>query len=211
VEYLHYVLIILALVALCLYVVRIPGELRLARKPDELAARAREHRRLENQQAVAEQPLPPKYNRIIQRELKHVPTPWGWPGSDVRQGKLRDAHQGNGSSPARQSWIDQLLSEKRTVDDRAYQLRKEASLRALLEDRFGRPAKPGEMDYRKVKPPLLRDPNRPYDQEDNFPGGRTEQIVTKLERQPAGPAPALHRLATRKAGGLKDVRKPWGW
>jgi hypothetical protein len=140
-----------------------------------------------------------------------VPTPWGWPGSDLRQGGLRDSHYGNGSSGSRPSWINQLVSEKRTVDDSAYQLRKQASLRALLEDRFGRPPRPGEMEYRKVKPPLLRDPGRPHDQEDNFPGGRTDQIVAKLAKQPARPAPALHGQATRRVGGLKDVRTPWGW
>jgi hypothetical protein len=102
-------------------------------------------------------------------------------------------------------------SQNGTVDDNEYQRRKQASLRALLEDRFGRPAKPGEIEFRKVKPPLLRDPGRPYDQEDNFPGGRADQIVATLERQPGTRAPALRGPAARKVVGLKDVRTPWGW
>jgi hypothetical protein len=185
-------LIILALVALYLYAVRIPGKRRLARKPADLADLARNRRRLEQEKAAAEEPVPPHYDRIINRELKNVPTPWGWPGSDVRQGGLRASQNG-------------------TVDDNEYQRRKQASLRALLEDRFGRPAKPGEIEFRKVKPPLLRDPGRPYDQEDNFPGGRADQIVATLERQPGRPGPALRGLAARKVVGLKDVRTPWGW
>ena len=190
--YLHYALIILALVALYLYAVRIPGKRRLASKPADLADLVRSHRRVEQQKGAALRPGSPHYDRIINRELKNVPTPWGWPGSDVRQGGLRASQNG-------------------TVDDGEYQRRKQASLRALLEDRFGRPAKPGEIEFRKVKPPLLRDPGRPYDQEDNFPGGRADQIVAKLERQPGTRAPALRGPTARKVVGLKDVRTPWGW
>ena len=157
---------------------------------------------------AAGQPSLPHHQTIIKRELKHVPTPWGWPGSDVRQGGLGDRSGGNGSL---QAWIDHLVSEKRTVDDDLYQSRKDASLRALLEDRYGRPAKPGEVEYRRVKPPLLRDPGRPYDQEDNFPSGRTGQILDGLSRQPGKPSPAQSAPGMRKAGGLKDVKTPWGW
>jgi len=137
-----------------------------------------------------------------------VPTPWGWSGCDVRQGRLRGALNGKGSLRA---GLDHLVSEKRTVDDDEYRSRKEASLRALLEDRYGRPASPTEMEYRRVKPPRLRDPGRPYDQEDNFPSGRTERIVAGLRRQPDKPALAQGERAARKAGGLKDVKTPWGW
>jgi hypothetical protein len=209
VEYLYYSLVILALVSLCLYLVRLPGQARLTRQPIDLADRARKRRLQEKRTAADETPVLPQHERIITRELKIVPTPWGWPGSDIRQGSLRDSQ--NGSSGSLQAWIDHLLSEKRTVDDSEYQLRKDASLRALLEDRFGRPAKPREMEYRKVKPPRLRDPGRPYDQEDNFPSGRTDQIVAQLGRQPGKPAPVQNDLAARKAGGLKDVKTPWGW
>jgi hypothetical protein len=211
VEYLYYLLAILAVVALCLYLVRMPGQLRLTRKPVDLADRGRKHRLQERRRAAhkaAGQPELPHHETVIKRELKHVPTPWGWPGGGVRQGSLRSAKNANGSL---QGWIDQLASEKRTVDDDEYRSRKDASLRALLEDRYGRPARPSEVEYRRVKPPLLRDPGRPYDQEDNFHSGRTGQIVDRLARQPGKTTPAQVRPAARRAGGLKDVKTPWGW
>lgn len=213
-EYLYYFLVILALVALCLYLIRIPGQVRLARKPADLADRARKHRLQEKAKDHSDSQVLPHHRRIIQRELRKVSTPWGWPGSDVRLGGLRGSQ--NGSSGSLRTWIDRLTSEKRTVDDSEYRLRKEASLRALLEDRFGRPAKPGEVAYARVKPPQLRDPSRPYDQEDNFPSGRTDQIVAKLGRQPgkavtAQAGPAQRDLVARRAVGLKDVKTPWGW
>jgi hypothetical protein len=212
VEYLYYLLAILALVAVCLYLVRTPGQLRLTRKPIDLAARGRKHRlrarQKAAQKAAGQPPDLPHRETIIKRELKQVPTPWGWPGSDVSQVSRRDVRNRNGSL---QAWIDHLVSKKRTVDDDDYRSRKDASLRALLEDRYGRPAKPSEVEYRRVKPPRLRDPGRPYDQEDNFPSGRTEQIVAGLDRLPGKPAPAQGGRAARRAGGLKNVKTPWGW
>jgi hypothetical protein len=207
VEYLYYLLTILALVGLCLYLVRIPGQLRLTRKPVDLADRARRHRLQERQQAALRPGLA-HHETIILRELKHVPTPWGWPGSDVRQGGAGDTLNGNGSL---QVWLNHVVSQKRTVDDDEYRSRKDASLRALLEDRYGRPVQPSVMEYRRVRPPLLRDPGRPYDQEDNFPNGRFGQIVDRLARQPGQPAPRQVGSIASKAGGLKDVKTPWGW
>lgn len=205
-EYLNYLLVILALLALCLYLVRIPGHARLTRKPLDLADRARAYRR-KQRQAAEQAPAPPPPQHILRRELKHVPTPWGWPGGELRQGNIGL----NGSQSSLQGWIDHLVSEKRTTDDDEYRLRKDASLRALLEDRFGRPAQPGEIAYRKVKPPQLRDPGRPYDQMDNFPSGRTDRIVAGLHRQPGTPARAQPGLAARRAVQLKDLKTPWGW
>lgn len=202
-EYLYYLLVILTLVALCLFLVRIPGQVRLTRRPADLADRARAHRR--KQEKAAEQtpaPSPPAY--IMRRELKHVPTPWGWPGSEARQA-------GTGSPGSLQTWIDRLVTEKRTVDDDEYRLRKDASVRALLEDRFGRPAQPAEIAYRQVKPPQLRDPSRPYDQMDNFPGGRTDRIVAGLDSQRDKSLRAPRNLTARKAVELKEMKTPWGW
>jgi hypothetical protein len=201
VEYVYYALVILSLVALCLFLLRLPGHARLTRKPAELADRARRRREKQRQKAGQAQPTPPRRPRIIQREIRNVPTPWGWPGSEIRQGGDL-----NGSAGARPGWIGRLVSEKRTVDDQAYQLRKDASLRALLEDRFGRPVQPAEMTYHKVRPPRLRDPGLPYDQQDNFPGGRTERIVAGLTRQPGQPGSAVS-----KTGPLENLKKPWGW
>lgn len=205
-EYLYYLLVILALVALCLYLVRIPGHARLTRKPADLADRARAYRRRE-QKAAERAPAPHLPAHVLRRELKHVLTPWGWPGSELRQGGVGMDR----SQSSLQGWVDRLVSEKRTVDDDEYRLRKDASLRALLEDRFGRPAQPGVVAYRQVKPPQLRDPGLPYDQMDNFPSGRTEQIVAGLGRQPGKPARVHGDRAAGRTHALKDMRTPWGW
>lgn len=213
-EYFYYLLVILALVALCLYLVRLPGHVRLTRNPADLADRARKLRQQQRRAGAGESPLPLHYERIIQRELRNVPTPWGWPGSTIRHGGLRAAAGSNGvpgPTGSLQGWIDLLISEKRTVDDHDYRLRKDASLRALLEDRFGRPVQPSQVPYVRTKPPLLRDPGRPYDQQDNFPSGRTAAIVSKLKPQPGKPALPQREPAARKSAALRDIRTPWGW
>jgi hypothetical protein len=66
------------------------------------------------------------------------------------------------------------------------------------------------MAYQKVKPPRLRDPSLPHDQMDNFPSGKTEQIVSGLDKQPDKPEDR-RETPRRKTGSLKDVKTPWGW
>ena len=107
-------------------------------------------------------------------------------------------------------WVDHLVAEKRTTEDEGYAQRREASLKALLEDRYGRKIKPSEMAYRKVKPPRLRDPSLPHDQMDNFPSGKTDQIVSGLKKQPGQPG-EQRETPVRKTGSLKEVKTPWGW
>ena len=107
-------------------------------------------------------------------------------------------------------WVDHLIAEKRTIQDEAYLKRREDSLRALLEDRYGRAVKPSEMTFRKVKPPLLRDPSLPYDQMDNFPSGKADEIASGLDRQPDGPS-GDREVRLKKTGSLKEIKTPWGW
>ena len=83
-------------------------------------------------------------------------------------------------------------------------------IRALLEDRYGRAVKPSEMTFRKVKPPLLRDPSLPYDQMDNFPSGKADEIASGLDRQPDGPR-GDREVRLKKTGSLKEIKTPWGW
>ena len=203
VDYLVFSLIVLAVLAVVLYLIRLPGEVRLTGRPTELAERAQK-RRKQHEARSPVQPIPVR-DTVLQRELKKVPTPWGWPGSDARQG--RGSH-GNGSSL--KEWMEHLVAEKRTVDDDYRQLKREA-LRSMVEDRFGHAARPGEMPYRKVKPPRLQDPNRPPDQMDNFPSGRTNAIVKGLSRTPGKPRMGQSENGHRKTAGLDRIKKPWGW
>ena len=110
-----------------------------------------------------------------------------------------------------QGWIDHLMAEKRTVDDREYLESGRAALRSMIEDRFGRSPQPQEMAYRKVMPPKLMDPERPHDQMDNFPSGKTERIVSGLKQLPDAARPMQSALAARRSASLGDIKTPWGW
>ena len=202
-EYLYYLLAIVAVLGVCLVLFRVP------RDP---ATEGRAEQRARADAAVKDEAGP---SPALQRDLKNVPTPWGWPGSDMRSAlspaRPHNGSAGSDSAAGLQSWIDRLVAEKRTVDDSEYLLRKDASLRALLEDRFGRSVRPGEIPYRKVRPPMLRDPSRPYDQQDNFPSGRKDRISSGLERQPRGTGAADKKAGVSGAARIRDIKTPWGW
>lgn len=205
-EYLYYALSVLAIVAVCLYAMRMPGRQRLAGRPVELAERARRRRERKEAEARRSADLLRQHKQVLQRELQSVPTPWGWPGNELRSAE--DDWEDAFASPF-QRWLDSLMREKRTVDSAEYLAHRQDCLRALLEDRFGRSTRPSEIPYDKVTPPRLKDPATPYDQQDNFPGGKTDQIVAKLARQPG--SPKVSRSRTRPSTPLREIRKPWGW
>jgi hypothetical protein len=185
-EYLVYVVVVLAILGLCATLFRPPADASESFRDKRPAASSR----------------PP----ALVRDSRKVPTPWGWPGGQMRPGNgvgvgpTTEADQG--MSSALQIWVDRLIAEKRTIDDGDYLLRKDASLRALLEDRYGRGSGSRAMAYRKNRPPMLQDPQRPPDQMDNFPSGKADRILAGLQRQP-------------QSGGrsrqLGNVKTPWGW
>jgi hypothetical protein len=179
-EYIYYLLIVLGLLLACLYALRAPGILRL--QGDKLALSERARRRRNRSRASADDNHLKHNQKVLERNLASVPTPWGWPGHDDAHHALGNSHEDSVSESFRK-WVDMLVREKQTVDDQAYQSRKNASLKALLEDRYapGRGASTGE--YKKTKAPLLRDPSNPHDQMDNFPSGRTGEIVEGPEHQ----------------------------
>jgi hypothetical protein len=204
VDYLVFSLIVLAVLAACLYLIRLPGEVRLKRRPEELAARAQQRRK--RPESEPPEATVPRAKAVLQRELKKVPTPWGWPGSNIRHG-----HEPGGGTGSLKGWIDHLIAEKRTVEDDEYRQHNSEALRSMLEDRFGHAAQPTRMKYSKVKPPRLADPNRPHDQMDNFPSGRTDAIVSKLSKQPGKAGEVARSGPFRKTAGLENIKKPWGW
>jgi hypothetical protein len=215
VEYLYYALFILTPLAICLYIIRRPGEVRLNSGQSDLAELAR-RRRKSTETADRNTSASTRRQRMLNRELRNIPTPWGWPGSEVRIGNgLNGSGNGqsmNGMGGPLQQWLDRMISDKRTIDDGEYLSRRDASLRAMIEDRFGRSAnRPTEMVYQPVRAPLLRDPSRPYDQMDNFPSGRTDRIVAKLQRQPGTSAQVRKTAQARANVPLRDIKTPWGW
>ena len=210
-EYVYYVLFIFAVMAVSLYLLRLTGMRRLKAEQVELAERARRRKaRLKQKSAKADAREDQKFrHRVLSRDLSKVPVPWGWPG---HQGGHVDLNGEDSVGASLHRWVDHLVREKRTVDDQDFVSRKSASLRALMEDRYGRASTMEQMSYQKVKAPLLRDPSAPHDQMDNFPSGKTASITRGLSRQPAVSTGALAKGAgPRKVGGLKNLRTPWGW
>jgi len=210
-EYVSYVLIVLAILAVILLAVSLPGYNRLAHKPLDLSDRAYKHRaRMASRERTrAGTKELQKRHEVLQRELLKVPKPWGWPGHDGFPSEgLSDAHH---SSASLHRWIDRLTRAKRTVDDREYRSRKAASLRALLEDRYGRASRMPGVEYQKVRRPLLRDPSERHDQMDNFPSGKGDQIVAQLRRQSSASGVTLKNDKIRRVSGLGGVKTPWGW
>jgi hypothetical protein len=210
-EYVYYALFILAVLAVCVFLAGLPGRHRLAGRQVDLADRAR--RRREKVAGLDAEKSQKQFRKtrhhVLQRDLSQVPVPWGWPGHNNTPA-IQDGEDGIATSLQR--WVDHLVREKRTVDDAEFLSKRTESLKAMLEDRYGRASTMAAMPYRKTKAPLLRDPSAPHDQMDNFPGGKTASITTGLSRQP-GPtgAPARSMGQRSKSAGLHDVRTPWGW
>jgi len=207
-EYISYILITLAILVWCLLLILLPA-LREQKK-------IRLERASKETNKTSSTIAPKDVRRVLQRELQHVPTPWGWPGytgpSSSRNGAKTHSQQAIESSSRLQSFVGRLFREKITTDDQEYLLRRDASLRALIEDhRYGATAKMKAIPYRKVKPPRLRDPSAPHDQMDNFPSGKADRIAAQIPRQPKSASVVKKQPPNKKAAGLKDMRTPWGW
>jgi len=150
-----------------------------------------------------------KKHRLI-REIDSVRTPWGWPKPSAEKGMLN-----LGLSEAMKSFSDRLVSRKSRLGNRTAKPRAKESIRAVIEERYVSTTwnSNNEIKYRKVKRPLLRDPNAQQDQMDDFGIKQAELVRKKLQRVVAMNADAV--LASKRDElryvGLKDVKQPWGW
>jgi hypothetical protein len=212
---LFYSVIGLAVVALGFVLVSLSAHDRVSERSQELAERAQARRQRKGARDAGKSDQLPKHRIVIERELQRVPIPWGWPGSGLRRrdnANLALNEPGPADRPgSMKSWIDHLIAEKRTVEDDDFRARKQAALRSMVEDRYGRSIRAAEMKFQKVKPPRLQNPDRPHDQMDNFPSGRVDAIASKLSPQPGELKPGIARQATRKNTALGDIKQPWGW
>jgi hypothetical protein len=211
VEYAYYILIILCLMACILVIARVPARSRLSSDHVALADKARKQKIKDEKLRAKDEKRGRtlKTNRVMKRELSRVPTPWGWPrydeDGDIRHGELD-------FSASLHRLADKLIHEKKTVQDQEYVDKRNASMRALLEDRYGRSSRMAEIKYNNVRKPMLRDPNAPHDQMDNFPSGKADEIEAKLRSQSGsqqGRELPWRREAPRS--DLKNLKKPWGW
>jgi len=203
-EYVSYSLIILLIGLVCYSVMRPPA-------PSEEQQQRSGKRKKADERAEAL-----RVKRVLQREMMRVPVPWGWPGhhheDPSRKPTPANFEEVHGVSESLHQFVDRLFSEKHTVDSADYLLRKDASLRALLEDRYGRASTMKAVAYRKVKPPLLRDPSEPHDQMDNFPSGKVDRIMAGISKQGQS-AVALKNTKSKRntPTQLKELKTPWGW
>lgn len=214
-EYVYYLMIVLGMVVFCLYqmhrsrqlyadTIRLSQRHRKTQREKSGKKESETSETLENQKAV------------LQREIAHVPTPWGWPGYQPSQnGRQANTQYGKqdapGVSDSLHRWIDQLISEKRTINDEEFRAKQNACIRALLEDRFGRPSSGREIKFRTTGGFLLRDPSQPHDQMDNFPSGRLQKIESNLDAQPKSTRVSSALNGRIRYEGLKEVKTPWGW
>jgi hypothetical protein len=128
-EYVNYILITLGVMVLCVMVFWRKDLFARSHAPTEEASREVE---------------------ISSDDRLNVPTPWGWPGNDSAM-KLAEERT---VSESLHRFVDHLISEKQTVEDQEYVLRKRENLRLLIEDRYGssRTGKQANGDARKGKP-----------------------------------------------------------
>ena len=215
-DYIYYSLIILCLLAIVIFLVRLPGHASLANDPMSLANAARQ-RRLKEQKLKRDSTLKgasveyqnKQKNPVIQRELSNIRTPWGWPTHGNSESTQNGAHD---TYDAMHRFTDKLMRGKTTVDDQAYQEKRSACLKALLEDRYGRASKMTEIDYRKIKAPRLRDPQAAHDQMDNFLNGKSEQLTAKLKRTTRKHTGSVRPVRTEAGPAVRtNLKTPWGW
>ena len=124
-EYINYILIILGIMSICLLMLRRTG--RELRGSDKTVAGRHSSKPSKPTDKSSGKPEFPA-------TAVHIPTPWGWPGNDPVAG----TGEHHDVSVSLHRFVDHLLSEKQTTESRAYLLKRNESLRAMIEDRYGR-------------------------------------------------------------------------
>lgn len=199
-EYLYYLLIVGSILSLLLLLfVRSAG---LREEKSRSSTRDRTQKSAQGKQEESATEFEPPANQFFSggRQFSRVPTPWGWPGhnghGDHGAGSWTGKSSGlNGQPVAGDSlhqWVDRLMAEKRTVEDQEYVLKKNESLRALLEDRYGKS-------------------DRKHDQMDNNRKSSAEQVSSSLKKEARQLTLPGARGTHRKSSQLGEIRMPWGW
>ena len=214
-EYISYILIILAILLSCFLMVRVPEQPRRRRnKAKELARPGHVNKKSARVDAVKNKPEPPVQS--LQRQSLEVPTPWGWPGhhgpdlaSKVTPLNAQEVH---GVSESLHHFVDRLFQEKHTVEDHEYQLRKNASLRALVEDRYGKASALQDVPNPRAGGARTKGLVGSDAQLRTVSGGGQNGEASSGETYSNLGAPVLrHSAALKKSRELKHVRRPWGW
>jgi len=215
-DYLVYIVAVLIIGVLCIVAIHLysrnsdsppsADQKRRAMRAPKFALGSRKR----GQQRAAARPTIPT---PIAAELQHTPIPWGWANHKAFN---RSGEVSAGLSSAMRSLSDRLVREKTLVSNGHPNPRAAESLRALLEDRYAPINKDRmtEIEFTKVKRPLLRDPSEPHDQMDNFGIRNAERISKKLRRVVAPEAQGKTRTKPDddfRYVPIKNVKLPWGW
>jgi hypothetical protein len=168
-EYITYILFILGIVATCLIWLRssAPPLIRTVEpKISEKVSTGSPEKQTTMSSTATETT---RVDVALNGKMPNVLTPWGWPGHNERVSDsnpaTRNAQEVHGVSESLHRLVGHLLSEKQTVEDREYLLKKDASLRALLEDRYGRASVAPDAGYQELKAPLFPEPSEPLKME----------------------------------------------
>lgn len=145
-EYIIYILVIFGVMALCFVLFRGSDFSSRVENEPKRSEKARE-------QALEQQTT--NGSTITQ----DVPVPWGWPGhdesTDVTHHASLNAQEVHGVSESLRRLADRLLSAKQSVEDHEYLLKKDACLRAMIEDRYGRVYKAPEVNDKTATASVL--------------------------------------------------------
>ena len=141
-EYITYILIMIGVIAVCLALVHFSD-----RTQTRLDAPTRS-------KLVPDKKPPANESVVLKNKTLVIPTPWGWPGHDgqTEQSSHVARHHPpgvRGVSGTLARFSDRLFHEKRTVENSEYVLRKDASLRAMIEDRHSPASKVGRTEQRE--------------------------------------------------------------
>jgi hypothetical protein len=160
-EYLTYILVTVGIVVFCALLLRVREPVRIHELDSQILKKrtsvtpAKKTVKKNNRKALL------GAEAALKRERKPVPVPWGWPGHENHvPGKTNtalNAEEVHGVSESLHRFADRLMMEKQTVDNREYLLNRDASLRALIEDRYGRNHSLNGSGRKAPKEPDIRD------------------------------------------------------
>lgn len=211
-DYLYYIFAVLVMGLACVCAIRFAMR---GRDPD-LVAYQRRHAATSRRTPLPAGARKTQHGRVnlhrnarpgfVPGRAARVSAPWGWP--------TRGARTERPLLSARLHEITtRLLREKELASHGVPDARRQLCIRALLEDRYGRVHSDTmtPVEYRKVRPPRLRDPADPHDQMDNFGTREAEQLGRGLQRvRPAG-GNRSGKASPVKPVDLTTIKQPWGW
>jgi hypothetical protein len=147
------------------------------------------------------------------RDLSKIPIPWGWP-----QHQKHSLHNGepatamshtHSMSESLHHLADVLIREKHTVDDADYRLKRETSMRTLMEDRYGR----ATVKTRKKLARLSRTARPSGNALRKKPGTAAGRVESRPLRKGQTGEISLYKRQKmpEMQRGLKKLKMPWGW